>query len=106
LRRVIAEAGDSGFLSITQETRDMVTFTLHRLFAPKFGFTYRKPQYTLRLAAWEVQPFVDTKEESDRIKLVNNWMDKHHQGSDGDVRALPPRQLSLFDDVPSGQERR
>jgi hypothetical protein len=53
-QRYVQHAIDGGAIRLFSYEPDRVTFGLHRLLAPAFGFSYRRPQYEVKINATQL----------------------------------------------------
>ena len=59
-RRYVQHAIDGGAIRLFTHEPDRLTFGLHRLLAPAFGFSYRRPQYEVRIQAAQLLQCVES----------------------------------------------
>jgi len=91
LHKIIKDATDAGFLRLTQEGRDILSFKVHASMAPSFGFSYRGSYYEVRLKFTELTQILETA-SNEELKLLSKEIAKRINSTKYD-----PRQPDLFE---------
>ncbi|MHB9144331.1 MAG: ORC-CDC6 family AAA ATPase [Symbiobacteriia bacterium] len=70
-KALILEAQDGGFITIVNDdNKSTLQFVLHRLFAPKYGISFRKPLNAIELSHSDILQLGSAKQEVDRQEIA------------------------------------
>lgn len=71
-QRYVQHAIDGGAIRLLNYEPDRVSFGLHRLLAPAFGFSYRRPQYEVRLNAPQLLQCIEAVDSRALERAIND----------------------------------